>query len=143
MGAPKSVSARDLSIPDSSPPAKKQENWLFCCSRGAPKFQQSGRLMKKPAAQKLQRSAGAARSAPRVIDFSKADPSKWSFPVTEYDGKFSFFSEPVKEEVTGQISEGLEKLKKDPAAYEGYLYQSNMKDWPADQQKYTLIKRTG
>merc|ERR1711871_1444556 len=98
MGAPKSVSARDLSIPDSSPPAKKQENWLFCCSRGAPKFQQSGRLMKKPAAQKLQRSAGAARSAPRVIDFSKADPSKWTSPVTEYDGKFSFFSEPVKGE---------------------------------------------
>jgi len=47
------------------------------------------------------------------------------------------------EKVQKPISAGLKDLRANPDLYDGILYQSNMLEWPADQQKYTLVKRTG
>merc|ERR1719420_2350769 len=55
----------------------------------------------------------------------------------------TFSKPPVEEEVQGKIKEGLEKLKANPAAYDGIYYQSNMVNFPEDYQRYTLVKRTG
>ena len=46
-------------------------------------------------------------------------------------------------EVEGPLKDGEKKLKTAPHDFEGMMYQTNMKDWPADQQRYKLVKRTG
>jgi hypothetical protein len=45
-------------------------------------------------------------------------------------------------QVEEPIADGLAKLEAEPALYSGLWYQTNMVDWPADQQKYKLIHRT-
>eukprot|EP00929_Paragymnodinium_shiwhaense_P013930 TRINITY_DN12177_c0_g2_i1.p1 TRINITY_DN12177_c0_g2~~TRINITY_DN12177_c0_g2_i1.p1 ORF type:complete len:608 (+),score=105.24 TRINITY_DN12177_c0_g2_i1:190-2013(+) len=76
--------------------------------------------------------------------FACADPSRWKFDPVEYGGSYSFSegTKPVFEDVTGPISGGLQTLKDDPVLYEAIIYQSNMVDWPEDQQKFQLVKRT-
>jgi hypothetical protein len=67
----------------------------------------------------------------------------WKFPSTEYNGSYTFDDRPQKVEVHGTINEGIKEVKAHPELYDGLLYQTNMKDWPEDQQNYTLVKRTG
>lgn len=76
------------------------------------------------------------------IDWKKADPKRWTFPEVKFSGKYSYVKQPELEEVSGLISTGLEALKSNPVPYEGLFYQSAMVDWPEDQQKYKLVKRT-
>eukprot|EP00427_Karlodinium_veneficum_P054832 CAMPEP_0169425090 /NCGR_PEP_ID=MMETSP1017-20121227/68381_1 /TAXON_ID=342587 /ORGANISM="Karlodinium micrum, Strain CCMP2283" /LENGTH=577 /DNA_ID=CAMNT_0009534903 /DNA_START=198 /DNA_END=1928 /DNA_ORIENTATION=- len=127
--------------PAAPQPSTKSAWSLFSCGCARPK----GRLQRKPAAVKMQRSAGATRSAPRVIDFSKADPKKWNFTEVQYDGKYTFYDgkQPEKKEVNGEIENGIKHLKENPGTFDGIYFQSNMKTFPKDQQKYTLVKRTG
>jgi len=84
----------------------------------------------------------AARTEPRRIDWSCAVPEKWEYIEKEFTGSMSYKTAPVFEEETAPIEDGLAKLKANPVDYMGFFYQSSMTEWPADQQKYTLIKRT-
>lgn len=79
----------------------------------------------------------------KTVDWSSADPSKWMFPEVEFSGSYSFHQQPVLEEVSAVISKGNEQLKAEPHLYDGLYYQSNMVDWPEDQQQYKFVKRTG
>jgi hypothetical protein len=103
----------------------------------------SGRLQRKPAMLKIQRSSGASRSEPKVVDFSQADPAKWTQKSEEYAGSYQFAKQPTMEDCTGAISAGIQCVTDDPATYEGIIYQTNMTEFPEDQQTYQLVKRTG
>jgi len=87
-------------------------------------------------------SAGAARTEPRLIDWSHVDKNKWEFPETSYGGHMSYSKDPEYEEGT-LIRDGIQKLKNNPDLYDGILFQTSMKTWPEDQQKHKLVKRTG
>jgi len=91
---------------------------------------------------KMLASAGAARDEPRELDWSHADASKWEYPECEYGGQMSYFKDPVFVEGV-ELDKGLALLKSHPDAYDGIIYQTSMTDWPVDQQKYKLVKRTG
>lgn len=89
------------------------------------------------------RSAGAQRTEPREIDYSSAIPEKWDYAEFEYGGRYTYFGgEPVWEEQTGLIGNGEDHLRSQPGVYKAIRYQTDMKTWPEDQQKYALMKRT-
>jgi len=48
-----------------------------------------------------------------------------------------------KEVEKGKIEDGIQKFKDNPAKYVAIMFQSNMTEWPEDQQKYTLLHRKG
>ena len=73
--------------------------------------------------------------------YAGADPSKWSFPEVRYGGAYSFTSMGRKEQVTGEIAKGIEKLKAAPHLYTAMWYQADMVEWPTDQQTYTLHRK--
>lgn len=75
--------------------------------------------------------------------WSSCDPDKWIFSETEFGGSSYYKTEPKTEVVRGLISEGITMLKDNPRAYLGCFYQTDMSNWPDDQQQYTLVKRTG
>ena len=77
----------------------------------------------------------------QAVDWSNADPTKWSFHSVTYGGSYSYKNKPDFEEVDGPISGGIERLKTEPHQYEALYHQTNMVDWPEDQQKYTLVVR--
>jgi hypothetical protein len=148
-------------MPTAKPPAAPKPaagtrlNQFGCCASGMPKpvanmatqlmktlSLSTGRLSRKPAAQKMQKSAGATRSAPRMVDFSSADPTKWAYPEIEYAGSYSYAVQPILESVSAPIAQGVASLKANPSGYDGLYYQSDMMTWPEDQQRYTLVKRT-
>lgn len=86
------------------------------------------------------------RDVPKKIDWSEAGgPEHWSYPESAFDGSYSHSKgkDPELKEVKGAIKDGLEILKKSKEKYEGVFYQTDMTSWPADQQVYTLVKRTG
>lgn len=101
------------------------------------------RFMRKKKEEKALRSAGAELSEPFAIDWTKARPENWKFESTTGPGSYFFKFEPEIDDVKGPISDGEKKLKSRPENYEGMMYQTSMKDWPADQQSYKLVKRTG
>ena len=58
-----------------------------------------------------------------------------------YGGAYSFTSMGRKEQVTGEIAKGIEKLKAAPHLYTAMWYQADMVEWPTDQQTYTLHRK--
>jgi len=52
-------------------------------------------------------------------------------------------SAPQIEEVSASIKSGRERLRANPGNLEGIFFQSNMAQFPANQQKYKLVRRTG
>ena len=72
-----------------------------------------------------------------------ADPSRWKFTEQRFGGSFVFETKGKTENVIEPIQLGIEKLRKDPDTYMYLFYQSNMTDWPQNQQRYTLIYREG
>jgi hypothetical protein len=76
------------------------------------------------------------------LDFSGADPVKWVFKDIISNGS-SRSSRTSKEIVTGSIEAGIAQFKADPAKYVSLVYQTDVVDWPEDQQRYTLYYREG
>jgi len=77
-------------------------------------------------------------------EFKNADPSQWNLTKQQFSGSFVYATKGKEEEVVGQpIAKGIDKIKKHPEKYLLLFYQSNMIDWPADQQRYILIHREG
>lgn len=101
------------------------------------------RKQRKPKHVLMRRSAGASRVEPREIDWSHADPAKWKFESTVFGGGYSLTPKTEFEKYNGRIEDGLNKVKSDPGTYEGIFYQTDTIDWPAEEQKYTLVKRNG
>jgi len=80
--------------------------------------------------------------ARKAVDFGGQDAGKWAFTSTEYDGSYGMIGgQPVMIEKTGPIQEGLDLLKSSPEKYLSLMHQTSMKDWPSDQQQYTLVER--
>jgi len=77
------------------------------------------------------------------IDWSAADPSKWTFPEVQFAGSYSYHQKPTINKIEGEILKAKEDLKSHPESTDGMFYQSNMTEWPEDQQKYEYVKRTG
>lgn len=98
------------------------------------------RASRKPMESK---AAKCVRKEPRSIDWGKAIGSKWKFPTIKYGGGHSYTTEPEREEIHGLISKGLALVTAEPAKYDGMFFQSDMVNWPLDQQRYTLVRRTG
>ena len=46
-------------------------------------------------------------------------------------------------DVDGAIADGVAKLKEAPGDWVCIIYQADMAEWPADQQKYKLVSRAG
>jgi len=77
-------------------------------------------------------------------EFAMADVSKWNLTKQQFSGSFVYETKGKEEEVVGQsISKGVEKIKNHPEKYLLLFYQSNMVDWPVEQQRYILIHREG
>lgn len=102
-----------------------------------------GPLSKLRQEEKALRSSGAELVEPYSVDWSRASPEKWSFDAITGPGSYFFKFPPEIMEVEGPLREGEKRLKEAPSDFEGMMYQSNMKDWPLDQQRYKLVKRTG
>lgn len=100
------------------------------------------RAMRRKREEKAVRSAGSELSEPYTIDWSKARSTNWQFEEVKGPGSFFYKFAPVIDKVQGPIEEGRTKLRERPSEFEGLMYQTNMVDWPKDQQKYDLIKRT-
>ena len=75
--------------------------------------------------------------------FAGAEASKWAFPEVRYGGAYSFTSMGRKEQLAGEIAKGVAAFKAAPHTYAAMWYQADMVEWPADQQKYTLLHRKG
>lgn len=72
------------------------------------------------------------------------NPSKWRFDEHAFHGRYGSTRMGEVEAVTGKlITDGLELFRGDPRKYLAILYQSDMLEWPAEQQSYTLIHREG
>ncbi|CAL1162657.1 unnamed protein product [Cladocopium goreaui] len=92
---------------------------------------------------KAQRSPGAQKIAPAKIDWSGAKNEKWQFDAITGPGSFTYKTKPKINKRQGSISEGINRVKKNPQLYEGVHFQTEMKNWPVDQQSYDLILRSG
>jgi len=88
----------------------------------------------KKAAEKLMLARGHTKTA---------DPSKWSFSAYIFTGAESFQSKGTEELVHGPVSQGIAKLKANPSTYHSIKYQTDMTEWPQDQQCYRLLHRKG
>ena len=72
-----------------------------------------------------------------------ADPAKWKFLEQHFAGSFVFEEKGQSEQVMAPIAKGRDKFRADPDKYLYLFYQSNMLEWPTNQQRYTLIHREG
>ena len=77
------------------------------------------------------------------MDWPGPESRKWKYTSVETSGSYSFTKMGNKEQVNGTIASGLKTLHSNPGKYIGCMYQSDMVDWPEDQQQYTLIEREG
>eukprot|EP00927_Polykrikos_kofoidii_P004661 TRINITY_DN11846_c0_g1_i1.p1 TRINITY_DN11846_c0_g1~~TRINITY_DN11846_c0_g1_i1.p1 ORF type:complete len:1073 (+),score=234.63 TRINITY_DN11846_c0_g1_i1:25-3243(+) len=97
--------------------------------------------------QVLRRSPKVPRDRPVrcAINWSTADPERWRFDVTLYNGQYSYHhgSLPEFEKINGPISAGVDLVKSSPMEFEGVIYQTSMVEWPEEQQVYRLQRRTG
>jgi len=77
----------------------------------------------------------------REVDWI-ADPEKWTLVKTPVSGKeYICNAPPVIEKVVGVISKGMEDLKANPENFIGLFFQSEMLEWPEDEQEYKIVKR--
>jgi len=91
------------------------------------------------------------RDAPKKIDWNEANaPEHWTYPQSSFDGSYSHSAgkdvelrEIKNDKDKDGIQGGLKTLKNSKEKYEGMFYQTDMINWPVDQQVYTLVKRTG
>ena len=95
----------------------------------------------EPPRPKVRRNPVVSRPYPARIDWSKAKPHKWREVGAEFDGTMSFRLQPETEEREGPIAAGVALCKSHPELYEAMYYQSDMCNWPEEQQAYTLVKR--
>mmetsp|Transcript_120659 Transcript_120659/g.225455 ORF Transcript_120659/g.225455 Transcript_120659/m.225455 type:complete len:645 (+) Transcript_120659:2-1936(+) len=79
----------------------------------------------------------------KVVDWSKADPKKWSFIETECSAQYAYHSEPTLDKIDGSIADGIEYLKTKPRFQVGLMYQVGMLKRKPEEQSFTVIKRTG
>ena len=77
------------------------------------------------------------------MDWPGPESRKWKYTSVETSGSYSFTKMGNKEQVNGTIASGLSTLHSNPGKYIGCMYQTDMVDWPEDQQQYTLIEREG
>ena len=77
------------------------------------------------------------------MDWPGPESPKWQHTSVQTSGAYSFTKMGEKVECEGTVASGLAKLKSNPAKYLACMYQSDMVDWPTDQQRYTLIEREG
>eukprot|EP00316_Scyphosphaera_apsteinii_P019989 CAMPEP_0119329142 /NCGR_PEP_ID=MMETSP1333-20130426/75161_1 /TAXON_ID=418940 /ORGANISM="Scyphosphaera apsteinii, Strain RCC1455" /LENGTH=633 /DNA_ID=CAMNT_0007338191 /DNA_START=88 /DNA_END=1989 /DNA_ORIENTATION=- len=75
--------------------------------------------------------------------FAGVESAKWIFPELRYSGAYTLVTCGQKENVCEPIAEGIGKFKASPHEYIAIWHQSNMVDWPTDQQRYTLLHRKG
>ena len=75
--------------------------------------------------------------------YERADPSKFVTEIIVGDGVSRAVSMGDEEEVQGTIASGIARFDADPVKYVAISYQSDMVDWPEDQQCYTLLHRRG
>jgi hypothetical protein len=71
----------------------------------------------KPEAKPIMRSSLPQKSVEEKLDYSGADPDKWSYSENIFSGSAVAFKHPKKEKVEGVITEGIETFKSDPGKY--------------------------
>lgn len=76
-------------------------------------------------------------------EFKDADPSKWRCREYNFSGQSTYAEKGKEETIKGNLSKGLQKFKSNPEKFTALAYQSDMKDWPVDQQQYMLVHRHG
>jgi Calpain family cysteine protease len=103
----------------------------------------------KSAATNRHTSTGAGTSATNnnsIGDdpYANADPGCWLLREMIFNGSAVCVEMGEKEDIKGKsIEDGIAKFKKNPHKYIAMMYQSNMLEWPAANQVYTLIHRKG
>jgi len=134
------ASSGEATKPEAAPSGDVTEATEGEANQVANQNSRSVRGNRKPAGEKVKRIA--PRTEPRRIDWSCADPEKWTYPETEFNGSMTYRTQPITEEETAPVEEGVQKLKDNPTKYLGIYYQTDMTQWPAEQQKFILILRT-
>jgi len=68
------------------------------------------------------------------------DP-KWSYREVVFGGSLSYVGKPLVEKESGSIKAALSKVRASPQQYSNLFYQTDMLDWPEDQQQFSLVHR--
>jgi len=86
-------------------------------------------------------AAGAADAVADELDYSSADRSNWSFTEVTFGGATHSTCLGKKEQVSGVIADGIERLKAEPSTYIALWYQLSALKKPDGKQRYTLLHR--
>jgi len=86
---------------------------------------------------------GGSASAETPDEFKNADPSKWKCRDYKFAGQSQYEEKGKEETVKGSLPKGLSKFKSNPEKYVALAYQSDIVDWPVNQQQYMLVHRKG
>ena len=102
-------------------------------------------ITRKPQAQLAPRLHAKPKPAAAAAEesFAGADSSRWEFKEVRYGGAYRFSAMGRKELCSEEIAKGVDKFKAAPHKYAALWYQASMVDFPAAQQKYTLVHRAG
>jgi len=89
-------------------------------------------------------SSGGGGSGAKTPDkYKDADPSNWKCKEYRFSGQSTFTEKGKEEHVKGNLSKGIQKFKSNPEKFTALAFQSDMKEWPVDQQQYMLVHRKG
>jgi len=86
---------------------------------------------------------GGGLGAKTPEHYRDADPSKWNTREYKFSGQSTYSEKGKEEHVKGNLSKGIQKFKSNPDKLTALAFQSDMKDWPVDQQQYMLVHRMG
>ena len=86
---------------------------------------------------------GVGVGAKTPNEFKDADPSKWRCKEYKFSGQSTYTEKGKEETIKGSLTKGIQKFKSNPEKFTALAYQSDMKDWPVDQQQYMLVHRHG
>ena len=75
--------------------------------------------------------------------FVGVDPTKWRLESFRFDGKSKCEVTGDLEEVRAPIKEGVIQFITSPITYLAMMFQTNMPQFSAEKQKYTLLHRMG
>jgi hypothetical protein len=130
----------------STSPTKKSPN-----KHGKSDGVKSGRNNKKTgnptsSASGSSKAAAPAGFAAAVIpeEYQGADPSRWKTTEQKFGGSTSFTTLGRKEPIIGTtIAQGRTIFSANPEKYVAMIYQTDVENWPKEQQQFTLIHRSG
>jgi hypothetical protein len=77
-------------------------------------------------------------------EYKKADPAKWKCQTYQCSGAFSTETKGnVQEKKDRPIVKAKTMFQENPSQYIAMFYPTEMLEWPANEQQYTVVERAG